>query len=569
MIKILINFYSLLDKNFKSFLIILTIFLLLGMIIETIGVSLIIPLVSLVIFEGEYINYFSNLIGINLLYYQKSYLINFFVIIFAVFFLLKSIYLVSILYLHNKFSFELQASLSYNLYKNYLKKSFQFHTNQNSSILLRNIIIEMNNLHLYIINPLITLFAECLLVLGIMILMMLVDIRAFILIIFISVPFIFIYLSFAKKKIKFFGEKRLHYDGLKLKNAKEAFNSIKEIKVYNAENYSVNNYDILNRKSANYAKLQHWFEQFPRILLELFAVGCILIFLLYIGNNYNNIETLIAKTSLFALASFKILPSLNKILVSIQNFKYGIPFLEQVASDLDKKEKINKKHNTNQLNQVLDTIEFKDVSFKYTENLILNKINFKFTKGDIVGIKGPSGSGKTTMLNLITGLLEPSKGKIIINDELLNKNQNKITNNIGYVPQNIFLNDDTILKNIAFGVEENKINLDKVKKLIDSLHLKKVITNLPNKINYKIGENAAKISGGEKQRIGIARALYFEPDLIILDEATNELDETTEKLILNTIQTYSKTKISIIISHKESTLKICNKILNLNKGQLN
>lgn len=563
----LIKFYSLLDKKFKFFLFILTILIFIGMLVETIGITLIIPLVSLLIFEGEYINFFSKSLGVDLSSYEKRYLINIFVLLFAIFFFLKSVYLISILYLQNKFSFELQASISYNLYRNYLSKSFLFHTNQNSSVLLRNIIIEMNNLHLFIINPLITILAEILLVLGLMSLMIFVDATVFGLIIITGIPFLFIYLSFAEKKIKIFGDKRLFFDGLKVKNVKETFNSIKEIKIYNAENYSLNYYDTVNRKSANFAKLQSWFEQFPRILLELFSAGCLLVFLLYVGSNYYDIEGLIAKTSLFALASFKMLPSLNRILVSLQNFKYGIPFLEKVSDDLDIANKINKTNSVDNFNNQINKIEFKNVSFKYTDNLVLRKVNFSFQKGDIIGIKGASGSGKTTLINLIVGLLPPSEGKIVFNNEHLQKN-NKPIFNVGYVPQNIFLNDDSILRNIAFGIENNNINLEKIDKLIQSLQLSSLIKNFKNNNNFSIGENATKISGGEKQKIGIARALYFDPELIILDEATNELDASTEELILKTIDDYCQTKITIIISHKDSTLKKCNKILNLKNGTL-
>ena len=212
----------------------------------------------------------------------------------------------------------------------------------------------------------------------------------------------------------------------------------------------------------------------------------------------------------------------------------------------------------------LNTIELKNIYYSHEKrDLTLNNISIKINKGDVLGITGKTGSGKTTLVDIILGLLKPQKGEVLINGKIIDQNS-KI--NVGYVTQDTYLTDDSILENIAFSNYTDDIDKTKVEKAINRANLKNFIESLPGKTDTLVGEGGARVSGGQKQRIGLARALYEDPDLLVLDEATSSLDYETEEEIINNIFKFNENKIILMITHRLSTLKFCNKVINLEKG---
>ena len=271
----------------------------------------------------------------------------------------------------------------------------------------------------------------------------------------------------------------------------------------------------------------------------------------------------------FAAAAFKMIPSVNRLLSAFQILRFSGPVIDLVNGELNLKNEFKKEYNS-QINSN-NIISIENISFNYNSNsnkLILRDVNLKIDKGDFIGFIGESGSGKTTLVDLILGLLTPTKGKICVDSININQNLRSWQNIIGYVPQDIFLTDDTIKKNIAFGNDEHEIDEENVDYAIRTSQLSNVVNNIENNLDAIVGEKGVKLSGGQRQRIGIARALYKKPQILVLDEATSSLDVDTEKEIMKSINSLVGTLTIIAVSHRYSTLADCKKIFEIKNGSI-
>jgi HlyD family secretion protein len=280
--------------------------------------------------------------------------------------------------------------------------------------------------------------------------------------------------------------------------------------------------------------------------------------------------------AIYAFAGLKLLPAFQQIYNSLINMKGGQLYFNSVKGKLKKsfedKFVIRKNINKKKYYPFKKELILKNVYFKYPEKNkpALNNIDIKIKSKKIIGIAGHTGSGKSTILDIILGLIQPTSGKLTVDGKILNNKAlvRKWQNNFGFVPQNIYLSNSTIIQNIAFGIPEKNINLDKVKAAAKLANIDKFIEQLPQKFHTMIGDRGVRFSGGERQRIGIARSLYFDPSILIFDEATNALDSFTEKLILKAIKDISKHKTIIIVAHRLNTLKICDNIFLIDSGKL-
>ena len=278
---------------------------------------------------------------------------------------------------------------------------------------------------------------------------------------------------------------------------------------------------------------------------------------------------LIITIGLFLGASFRILPSLNRILSSSQQIKFNFASINRIAEEFDIIENNNQLYNKNPNLTFKDSIEFKNLTFCYPDKSepAIKNLNFSFKKGSKFAIKGRSGSGKSTLINLFLTLIKPTEGEIKVDGITLEPNNLSWLKNIGYVPQEVNLLDDTIEKNIAFGLNESEIEQDKLSKAISSSQLTDFVNNLKYGAKTKVGEKGQMTSGGQKQRIGIARALYHDPSIIIMDESTSSLDLETEKLIMDTIYNLDRSITVMIVSHRASALDRCDKFIDLSKNK--
>jgi HlyD family secretion protein len=308
----------------------------------------------------------------------------------------------------------------------------------------------------------------------------------------------------------------------------------------------------------------------PKFFMEFVVFGgfvSLIMTLIYF--NTGNLSLILPQMSVFGVVAIKFLPAFQQIYNGLTQIKGNLAAWEEIKEDLIMSPPSNFIHTKERMS-LGESIKIRNVSFRYSSksNLILNNINLDITTNNVIGIIGPSGSGKSTLVNLISGLLIPTSGSINIGKETLSEcNVSKWHNNIGYVPQNVYLTDRTIMENIAFGIDKDNINKNKIGFAIDRANLGEFVDALPNKLNTMVGEQGVQISGGQRQRIGIARALYNEPDVVIFDEATSSLDGVSEKRIMETIENL-KTKLVILVAHRLNTIKKCDVIFLMDHGEI-
>lgn len=487
-------------------------------------------------------------------------------IIIVIIFIVKNIIYLIARYLESKFCFTFFTRLSKEIFSFYLSKDFSFHTNNNSAKLIRDITFESNILTYNIIQPLISSLAELICLFVILTFLFLLNPIATISIlgflVFIALTFNLI----SKKYLNKLGKLRQIHSGLALKELQQSFSNLREIIIYKAQNFFVEKYNSHNSENANTGFKSKFIYSIPKSVLEISVITAIVFLIFLMLNAKISFTEIVLTLSIYILSASRIMPAISKIFSHITAFMYT-----QKALSILNNSFLNfyKKKNNKKLESFKFTdMSLRDVSYKYplSKNKTINNISLDLNTNDKVGIYGPSGSGKTTLINILSGLILDFKGKMFINNKKID-NKNRLLNlNLGYVPQNSLLVDETIEENIRLG--RPKIKKEKYDKILKDVELK----NLDLRFNYNskkpIGERGAKISGGQNQRIGIARALYDKPSVLILDEALNAIDNKTKNKILNNIfRSYSKQMI-IIISHSMSDLKKCNKIFSIKNGKI-
>ena len=434
----------------------------------------------------------------------------------------------------------------------------------------RNIIGEAHEFS-ELLKSIIVLSIELVAVIGIATVLLIQEPFGSIIIFFFILFFSLIMQVLTKKKLLKWGSIRQQHDGLMKKKLAHGLLGIKNIKLKANESFFLNEFNFHNLKKVSVIAKQYALTFFPRLYLELLAVSGLVFYIIFSLNSSVKPELLLPTIGLFMAAAFRILPSANRIIGSFQYIRYSKPVVDIIYDEFNL---INSNsYNPNLISKNIlfnKKIELKDICYSYeleeSKENVLKKINLTINKGESIGIIGQSGSGKSTLIDILLGLLIPNSGSIELDGVLIPKNKLLWKSNVGYVPQSIFLSDDTIRKNIAFGVLEENIDSDNIARAISEAQLTDFINDLPDGINTIVGEQGDRISGGQKQRIGLARALYYDPSLLILDEATSALDNQTEKLIMETVFSLSDSKTIIIVAHRLSTLDNCTKIISLKNG---
>ena len=558
--------WSILDREFKRrfYLVLLLIFI--GIFFEAFGVGLILPLVNIATSGADSlpdsvknITLISNILSSgSALFYSM--------IFFITFFIFRTLILGLIEYYKQKFVYSLQENLSSRILSGYLNNEYDFFLRYNSSIFIRNIITEIGLLA-NVTQSFLIIISETLVCIALFVLLAYFEpMGTFLALTIFSFGGLFFFLAI-KKNVGLWGSIRHEYDAYRIKNLQQSFGSIKEIIISNKQKYFLNKFVNNTHITMEAARKQNTVQQLPRLLLELLAItGIALISFTLLAQNEDsaNIAGILA---LFAASAFRLMPSINRILTAAQTMRYAKAVTETIRSEISNFEELPPKIQTEQ--KIMNAnIEFKDVSFCYSglDEKVLNNINLKIDSNSTVAFIGSSGSGKSTLIDLVLGALKPISGSIFINDKNLNSTLAEWQNSIGYVPQDIYLTDETLIENIAFGVQKNNINNIRVQECIKLANLENFISELPDGLETKVGERGVRISGGQLQRVGIARALYKKPSILILDEATSALDSITEKKIMKAVFGMSGDITIIIIAHRLSTIESCDYIYKLEDG---
>ena len=550
-----LNYKNRLKFFFISFLGILRAFT------EVLGIGLIIPILTLISDPSspeKIIKYLPILEN-----FETSKLILIFIIIFLLVYVIKTIFLISFNIINTSFAQSLYAEIFEEVLKIYLTKNFSFFSKINSAKLIRNISGETNLFATGVIANSLSLFTNTILVAGIFALLIKYNFNTLYIILVMGLICLFI-VKFNNNKNAYWAKKRQLESESVLKKLNEIFGSIKEIIIYDKRSFFLKGTKLHVDQLAKAGVYRDVSISVSAPIIEFFAIliFCLYLIFLFIYKD-TNFNEMIVFIGVLVFASIRILPYMIQIVRSVQSIKFNYPAIDVINSILIEKSSQRNKNETSNKNKLLfkeqiKSLDINNVSFSYKKNSkkIINKLSYKILSGDIIGIVGKSGSGKTTLINLVSGLLKPNIGNIIIN-----KNKgisfDNIKDKIGYVSQTVYLSDDSIKSNIALG---NTITKED-EKYIDFL-LKKLNLSELNK-NLKIGEKGSKISGGQIQRIGIARALFRNPDILILDEATSALDQKNENNVIKFLKKFCSNKILIFSTHKIKLLENCNKVIKI------
>ena len=363
-----------------------------------------------------------------------------------------------------------------------------------------------------------------------------------------------------------------------IKDIHEGIGGLKEIRSFNKERFF---YDIFKENSRNYAKAgakSTLIETIPRYVVELILVTFFISIVLSSGKS---LQDFLPTLGILGLASMRLIPSVSYISTSLTQLRYGKDAVNRLYDDLkgfsesnfDYNQSINNQDKSNNpvLSDKFQSLEIRDISFSYENKSkpLINNLSLKIKAGDAIGIMGKSGSGKTTLIDILLGLLDVNSGDVLLNKQALKKDLYSLRSRVAYLPQQVFLIDSTIKNNIALGVKDSEISLKKLNQSIKKAKLDVYINQLENGINTNIGEKGSILSGGLRQRVVLARAFYFDKDILILDEATSSLDVETEEEILNELKALKGTKTIILIAHKKEILSFCDNIYVLNNAKLN
>jgi ABC-type multidrug transport system fused ATPase/permease subunit len=548
--------WRIVPSKHKLRLIILIFWSLIISILELIGIMSVIPILNFLLDE----NYLSTLIdeyNFVRLGISANQLLIFFVTLLLAFFIIKALIISFYQYYNFKTIFLIKTKLCSKILKNYINYSYKVFFKKKSTDMIRNISREVDRVCTGILSNIISICTDTFLFILLFFTAVYFKLSFSLISIFFLLLISFFIIKFLRKNINMLGMVRLKLESAILKNLQEIFFNFKEIKVFEKEIFFLNRFDVNNKMKAQSEMLHGIYAQIPRIVIEIVAVISFFILLFYLTYNFEK-KDIMPILGVYAVALFRIAPSISRLVTSVQNIRYDIPALTQIYKEITHlQNKKIKNYNSNFSFQ--NEIVFKDISFSYpgSNREALSKVNLNIKKNSINGIFGPTGSGKTTLVEIFSGFLMPSKGQIIVDQKKI-KNYSTILKKISYVPQNVNLINDTFKQNIIFG--SGRIDKTHFRKCINISCLNTFTKKIKN-YNMNMGEFGKKISGGEKQRIGIARALYKKSEILILDEATNALDLKTEKKLLKNLKIYCKNITVIFITHKKENLSICGNVI--------
>ncbi|MDC3071707.1 ABC transporter ATP-binding protein/permease [Candidatus Pelagibacter sp.] len=550
-----------------SYIIILTCF---NAIFELFGIGLVIPFLTIFMDEeSTFIEYFPLINNL-----EKEYLIIIFLFLFLIIFSLKNLFSVFFQKLKINFAYDLAKNVSTKLYLQYLKKNYIFFTLKNTSELIRNSTAETHLFSFGVIVPILALISDIIIFLAILIFLIFYNPIATLIASFTMILFGLILVFFQLKKLKLFGSIRQLHENFLLKLVTESIGNIKEIILSNNQKFFVDKFFFHNTENAKAGKKRDFFYILTRPILEVLSILMFLILVYILVKFENNSSEIFIILGVFSFASIKLVPTISNLMKGIQGLRYNSVVVDLIYDELTNDyERYNIEHKNKLENK--DQLQFKKINFvkvgysyPSTTINIFNDIDIEINKGEKVGFIGQSGSGKTTLINLITGLLKPSTGIIKLNNKNLQENISEWQKIIGYVSQNVYLADESILFNLTLKKIGEKNDMDRVNHLVNILDLNELVKTKKDGLSTTVGDKGITVSGGQMQRIGIARALYDKPKILILDEATNALDYDTQNKVLKNMYEEMKEETVISVSHDKNALKYCEKVYSVKKNKI-
>ena len=564
-----------LTKRQKAGMAILGVLILIGGILETVGVSMILPLVSAILdpeslMNNEYVILFCDYFGIE----SAENLILVMLVSIIIVFILKNAYLLFLTYVQSRFINRNQARTVGYMLEEHLNRPYEFYLNADIPTIFRTVDSDVPKIFMMLM-VLTQLATELIVSVFLCILLLAVDFTMTIMLAIILFGMTLLIIKVMKPKLNQIGTQSQEIQSRVGKWRLQSIYGIKDVKVLNKENYFASNFQKHSLKGAMLTSRYNVMNNMPRLLIETMSISGILLYLAICIVGGADISKLIPQISAFAVAAVRLMPSVNRINTHMTNVAFLQPAIDYVYDNVDfsnykKYGMYQKEINTNSQKLVVEnTIRLCDITYSYpnTSKKILDQANMVIPIGSSVGVMGPSGAGKTTTVDIILGLLRAQSGTILCGDKDIFLDYDEWLSHIGYIPQAIFLTDDSIRENIAFGVPAEEISEERIWEVLEDAQMKTFVEQLPEGLDTTIGDRGVRLSGGQRQRIGIARALYHNPEILVFDEATSALDNDTEAAIMEAIDSFYGKKTMIIIAHRLKTIENCDIIYKVIDGK--
>jgi len=564
------KFWQLLLPHQKHAAILLLCFMFTGMLLETLGVGMVVPALAIMTQDDPasqlpvlqpVITFLGNPTRRELVVAGMLFLVAIYTI--------KAFFLAFLAWKQSRFVFGLQADLSKRLFKGYLSQPYTFHLQRNSAQLIRNATTEVS-LFSTVSQSMLVLLSEMLVLTGLSTLLIVVEPFGAAIVLVVLALAGWIFYRMTRSYILKWGKVRQYHEGQRIQHLQQGLGGAKDVKLLGREKEFLDQYDLHTAKSTHVGQRQSALQQFPRLWLELLAIIGLAVLVLVLIYQGKPLDSLLPTLGLFAAAAFRLMPSVNRVLIALQGMRFAVPVINTLhdeVCDFERRSSLEKVSDCF-VPRLSKTLEMDSVTFRYpgVEQDAIREVSIEIGSGETVGFIGGSGAGKSTLVDLFLGLLSPVTGVVKVDGIDIQGNLRAWQDQIGYVPQNIFLTDDTLKRNVAFGLPDDQINDEAVDKAIRAAQLDQFVDSLPEGLNTVVGERGVRLSGGQRQRIGIARALYHDPGVLVLDEATSSLDTETEEGVMEAICALHGRKTILIVAHRLSTVAHCDRIYRIEDG---
>jgi ATP-binding cassette, subfamily B, bacterial PglK len=563
------KFWHLLTREQRHAAFVLLFLMLIGMVLETFGIALVMPALGLMTSEDLAATYPSIIPWLAILGHPtQRQLVVAGMLAFVGIIGVKVVVLAFLAWRQARFSFGLQAHLSERLFTGYLRQPWTFHLQRNSAQLIRNATREVS-LCTDASLSLISLLTECLVVVGVSALLLIIEpVGALVVVTTLGIA-AWAFQRATRARLSRWGQARQHHEGLRIQHLQQGLGGAKDVKLLGREADFLAQYRVHNQGAARIFERVNTVQQFPRLWLELLAaIGLASLVIIMIGRG-RPLDALLPTLGVFAVAAFRLLPSMSRIMGSAQSMRYSMPAVDTLYEELTLPE-WEEAPRRERLLAFNSELQLEQVGFRYpsTPASVLEDVTLRIPKGWSIGIVGGSGAGKSTLADVVLGLLTPACGRVLVDGVDIQTNLRGWQDQIGYVPQTVFLTDDTLRRNVAFGLTDEEIDDAAVQRAVSAAQLDEFVGELPQGLESMVGERGVKLSGGQRQRVGIARALYHDPAVLVLDEATSSLDTVTEKGVMAAVNALHGVKTILIIAHRLSTIEHCDRLFRLERGRV-
>lgn len=491
-------------------------------------------------------------------------------------FVVKNAYLVLYAYFQAKIVQGLRYEFSTKLMNSYMQAPYTFHLQRNSAQLLRNATQEVQMMTTQALRPLMMLGKEGIMILSILVFLLAIEPLITLLVFALLGTATGLFLSYTQKRVKQYGKEDQQMRQQIIKNLNQGVGGIKDARVLNREPLFIDKFSKAVHRSATLNVFKQFFTNATKPFIETVAVGGMLLIAVLMVWQGRSMEAIVPTLTLFATASIRLMPASQLLMKNLTTLRYGIVTIEPIYRDVNELAKYraglkaDREKMKGERLPVNEALSATNLHYHYpnADEKALNGLDFSVNRGSAVAFTGPSGAGKTTIVDILLGLLVPQQGTIEVDGRSIYNNLSAWQRNIGYIPQHIYLADETLKANIAFGIPNEEIDEGKVWEALKLAQLEDMVNKLPKGLNTIIGERGTRLSGGQRQRVGIARALYHDPQVLVMDEATSALDNITEKQIINAIDRLKGERTVIMIAHRLTTVENCDKIYFMREGQV-